>query len=146
DIGGCYFNLENYTEAFSWFRKSLERNPQNATAHYGLGLCYHHTGDSLRSLHHYFEAIKLKPDYTEAYNNIASVSINQESDYKTGIEMLKKGIENCSDESVLTMIYLNLSRAYNTLGEFALADHYKAEYLKSWGFDFIIEEDDDDDD
>jgi hypothetical protein len=44
------------------------------------------------------------------------------------------------------MIYLNLSRAYNTLGEFTLADHYKAEYLKSWGFDFIIEEDDDDDD
>jgi tetratricopeptide (TPR) repeat protein len=144
NIGACFFNMKNFTEAFSRFRKSLKMNPQSAEAHYGLGLCYQHTNDSYRAMHHYFEAIKLKPDYTDAYNNIAAVTINQEGDYKTGIEMLKKAINNCSDKQSMIMVYMNLSRVYNKLHEFTLADYYKAEYMKSLGFDFLFEEEDDD--
>ena len=135
NIGGCYINLKNFTEASTHFGKALEINPQSAEAHYGLGLCYQHTDDGYRAMHHYFEAIKLNPNYREAYNNIAAITINQEGDYKTGIEMLKKTIETCPDQQATTLIYLNLSRAYKALCEFTLADYYKAEYMKSLGFD-----------
>jgi len=144
NIGGCYFNLKNFTEAFSWFRKSLEKDPQSADAHYGMGLCYQHTDDGYRAMHHYFEAVKIKPDFTDAYNNIAAITINQDGDYKAGIEMLKKAIDICPDKKSLTIVYLNLTHVYNRLREFTLADHYKAEYMKSLGFDVSFEEDDDD--
>jgi tetratricopeptide (TPR) repeat protein len=143
NIGGCYFSLENYPEAFNWFRKSLEQNPQNATAHYGMGLCYEHTGDSYRALYHYWEAIKIRPDYTDAYNNFAAVTINQEGDYKAGIEMLKKAIDNCKDKKETTIVYNNLYRAYTLLREFTLANYYQNEYMKSLGFDSIVDDDDD---
>jgi tetratricopeptide (TPR) repeat protein len=145
NIGGCYFNMQNFTEAIAWFRKSLEKNPQSEVSHYGMGLCYQHTNDGYRAMHHYFEAVKIKPDYTDAYNNIAAVTINQEGDYKAGIEMLKKAIDSCPDKKSLTIVYLNLTRVYNKLREFTLADYYKAEYMKSVGFDFSFEEDDEDD-
>ncbi|HEY4788089.1 MAG TPA: tetratricopeptide repeat protein [Bacteroidales bacterium] len=145
NIGGCYFNMKNYTEAFSWFRKLLEKDPQSADAHYGLGLCYQHTDDGYRAMHHYFEAVKIKPDFTDAYNNIAAITINQEGDYKAGIEMLKKAIDSCTDKKSLTIVYLNLTHVYNKLREFTLADYYKAEYMKSLGFDVSFEEDEDDD-
>lgn len=144
NIGACFLNMKNYTEAFSWFRKSLEINPQSADAHYGLGLCYQQTNDSYRAMHHYFEAVKIRPDFTDAYNNIAAVTINQEGDYKAGIEMLKKAIDTCTDKKSLTIVYLNLTHVYKRLREFTLADYYKAEYMKSLGFDVSFEEDDDD--
>lgn len=146
DIGGCYFNMQNYTEAFGWFRKSLEKDPECAESHYGLGLCYQHTDDGYRALHHYFEAVKIKPDYINAYNNIAAITINQESDYKQGIAMLQKAIDNCEDTNSLTMVYLNLTRVYKRLCEFELADYYKAQYMKSLGFDVLFEDDDEDED
>jgi len=145
NIGACFLNMQHFTEAFSWFRKSLERNPQSADAHYGLGLCYQHTDDGYRAMHHYFEAVKIKPDFTDAYNNMAAVTINQEGDYKTGIEMLKKAIDNCPDKKSLIGVFLNLTRVYNRLREFTLADYYKAEYIKSVGFDVSFDDDDDDD-
>lgn len=147
NIGACYINMKNYTEAFSLFGKWLEKNPNSAEAHYGMGLCYEHTGDGYRALHHYFEAVKIKPGYTDAYNNIAAVIINQEGDYKAGVEMLKKAIETSPDKDnkSLTLVYLNLTHIYKRLREFTLADYYKAEYMKSLGFDISFEEDDDDD-
>jgi len=146
NIGACFFNLKNYTEAFIQFRKSLEIDPQSADAHYGMGLCYQHTDDGYRAMHHYFEAVTLKPDFTDAYNNIAAVTINQEGDYQAGIEMLKKAIDTCPEKKSLTLVYLNLTHIYKRLCEFTLADYYKAEYMKSIGFDVSFEEDDDEED
>jgi tetratricopeptide (TPR) repeat protein len=143
NIGACFFNMKNFTEAFVWFRKVLEKYPESADALYGLGLCYQHTDDGYRAMHHYFEAVKIKPDYTDAYNNIAAITINQDGDYKAGIEMLKKAIDTCPDDKSLTLVYLNLTQLYKRLQEFALADYYKAEYMKSMGFDVSLDDDDD---
>ena len=137
--------MNHFQEASSCFKKALEISPLSAVAHYGLGLCYQHTNDGYRALHHYFEALKLKPDYLEAYNNIAAVTVNEDGDFKAGVDMLKKAIDNCPDKNSLTIIYLNLYRVYSTLKEFALADYYHAEYMKSVGFDVFFEEEDDED-
>ena len=144
-IGETYWQKKNYKESSVWFKKALEKDSQSWNAHYGLGLCYHHTDDAYRALHHYFEAIKIKPDFTNAYNIIAAITINDEGDIKKGIEMLKKALENNKNKKSLSQIYQNLSSVYNKIYEYDLADYYKTEFLKSVGLDFLFSENDEED-
>lgn len=145
-IGETYWQMENYKESSNWFKMALEKNPQSSNAHYGMGLCYQHTDDAYRALHHYSEAIKIKPDFTDAYNNIAAITINVEGDIKKGVEMLNKALENNNDKTSLTQIYQNLSRVYSKICEYDLAAFYKKEFLKSVGLDMLFTESDEDDD
>lgn len=146
-LAETYWQMGNYSESIAWFNQALEKDPQSWNAHYGMGLCYERIDDSYRALHHYFEAIRIKPDCTNAYNNIAAVTINKEGDIKGGIEMLNKALENNTDKESLTLIYQNLSRVYHAIYEYDLAKHYKAEFLKSVGLEcFISEEEDFDED
>jgi len=144
-LGETYWQIKNYKESTIWFKKALEINPQSSNAHYGMGLCYQHTNDAYRALHHYFEAIKIKPDFTNAYNNIAAITINVECDIKRGIEMLNKALENNKDKASLAQIYQNLSRVYNKIYEYDLAGYYQKEFLKSVGLDILLSENDEDD-
>ena len=97
-------------------------------------------------MHHYFEVIKIKPDYTNAYINIAAVTINKEGDIKKGIEMLNKALENNNDKESLSLIYQNLSRVYHRTYEYDLAEHYKKEFIKSVGLEGLFPEYNDGDD
>jgi tetratricopeptide (TPR) repeat protein len=144
-LGETYWQMKNYKESSNWFKKALEINPQSSNAHYGMGLCYQHTDDAYRALHHYFEAIKIKPDFTNAYNNIAVITINDEGDIKKGIEMLNNALETNNDKESLSQIYQNLSRVYNKIYEYDLAKYYKKEFLKSVGLDIFLSENDEDD-
>jgi len=144
-LGETYWQMKNYKESSTWFKKSLEINPQSSNAHYGLGLCYQNTDDPYRAMHHYFEAIKIKPDFTEAYNNIATISINEEGDLKKGIEILNKALENNTNKESLTLIYQNLSRIYHRTCEYDLAEHYKKEFIKSVGLEGLFPEYNDED-
>lgn len=144
-LGETYWQMKNYKESSAWFKKSLEINPQSSNAHYGLGLCYQNTDDPYRAMHHYFEAIKIKPDFTEAYNNIATISINEEGDLKKGIEILNKALENNTNKESLTLIYQNLSRIYHRTCEYDLAEYYKKEFIKSVGLEGLFPEYNDED-
>jgi len=144
-LGETYWQMKNYKESATWFKKALEINPQSSNAHYGMGLCYQNTDDAYRALHHYFEAIKIKPDFTEAYNNIATISINEEGDIKKGIEILNKALENNTNKDSLTLIYQNLSRVYHRTLQYDLAEKYKKEFIKSLGLEGLFPEYYDDD-
>ena len=143
-LGETYWQMKNYKESTIWFKKALEINPQSSNAHYGLGLCYQNTDDPYRAMHHYSEAIKIKPDFTEAYNNIATISINEEGDLKKGIEILNKALENNTNKDSLTLIYQNLSRIYHRTYQYDLAKYYKKEFIKSVGLEGLFPEYNDD--
>ena len=53
-------------------QKSVELSPQDAQAHYNLGINYKELGKFEEAVKSYKEAIALKPDYAEAYNNLGS--------------------------------------------------------------------------
>ena len=145
-LGETYWQMKNYKESSKWFKKALEIDPQSSNAHYGMGLCYQHTDDAYRALHHYFEAIKIKPDFTNAYINIAAVTINKQGDIKKGIEMLNKALENNNDKESLSLIYQNLSRVYHRTCEYDLAEYYQKEFIKSVGLEGLFPEYDEGDD
>jgi tetratricopeptide (TPR) repeat protein len=111
-----------------------------------MGVCYHYTDEPYRALHHYFAAIKIKPDFTKAYNNIAAITINVESDIKQGIEILNKALENNNDKESRTLIYQNLWRVYHKTLQYDLAEHYKKEFIKSVGLEGLFPEYNDSDD
>ena len=127
-------------ESSIWFKKALEKNPKSSNAHYGMGLCYQYTDDPYCALHHYFAAIKIKPDFIEAYNNIAAITINVEGDIKQGIEILNKALENNKDKESRSLIYQNLSRVYHRTYQYDLAEHYKKEFIKSVGLEGLFPE------
>jgi hypothetical protein len=90
--------------------------------------------------------LALKSDFTNAYINIAAITINDEGDIKRGIEMLYKALENNNDKESLTLIYQNLPRVYNKIHEYDLAEYYKKEFIKSVGLKGLFPEYNDGDD
>lgn len=144
-IGETCWQKKEYDEAARWFKIALEKNPQSANAHYGMGLCYQDTDDYYRAMHHYTEALKIKPDFTNVYNNIAALTINHEGQLKKGIELLEKAIESTEDKNSIGNIYMNLARVYNKICEYDKANYYKAKFIKCCGFDVTFEEDEEDD-
>lgn len=71
----------------------LEQIRQNPTPekYLALGLSYYQTGQYQKSIDMALEAIKMKADYAEAYNNI-SAAYNELKQYDTAISFLKKAI------------------------------------------------------
>ena len=116
-------------------KEYLEKNPEAADSHFGLGLCYEGMEDHYLAMHHYTETLKLKPGFANALNNIAGIAVNEEGQLKKGIELLEKAIETAEDKNTLTIIYMNLSRVYNKISDYDKADYYKTLYMKSLGFD-----------
>lgn len=81
-IGEAYWHLKEYDKAMAQFKQVLDRNPLDARAYYSLGLCYQDTDDYYMAMHNYMEALKIKPDYAEAINNIGALSFIHEGDIK----------------------------------------------------------------
>lgn len=74
DSGLMLYEEGNYEEAATAFRQALKLTPQNAEAHYGLGITQYSLKafkDSLESLK---QAIRYKPDWPEAHFRLGLVS------------------------------------------------------------------------
>src|SRR5665213_2489263 len=123
NIGGTYWQQKQYDQAMQWFKKALEKNPKSAQAHYGMGLCYQGTED-YRAMHHYTEALKIKPDFTAVFNNIAFIAVNHDGELKKGIEMLEKAVESAEDKNSLGLVYLNLAKIYGMISDYDKAEYY----------------------
>jgi tetratricopeptide (TPR) repeat protein len=53
------------------------KSPQKARPHYNLGTSLSAEGKTSEAIHHYLEAIRIKPDYAEAYGNLGVDLMNQ---------------------------------------------------------------------
>ena len=63
----------NYPEALALMTKAITLDGSSAEIHHNIGPIYRVIGDFEQAENHYREAIRLKPDYAEAYFNLASV-------------------------------------------------------------------------
>jgi tetratricopeptide (TPR) repeat protein len=71
-LGYAYANLGRDKDAIEIFQKIIQINPKIAYAHYGLAL-YLSEEMYEKQLEHFKEAIKLKPDFKEAYSSIGYI-------------------------------------------------------------------------
>ena len=92
-----------------------ENNFGTADKKFIKGLSEQNKGDQEKAIRHYKEAIKIKPNYYDAYNNKGLAYANsKEKDYKKAIECYNKALEIKPDKYEA---YNNMGNAYNGLGE-----------------------------
>ena len=73
NIGLASFYLKQYRDAAEAYRQAIKLDPYNAAdAHYALGLVYRDWGKADEEIQAYKQAIRLKPDYTSAYERLGA--------------------------------------------------------------------------
>ena len=63
---------KQFAAAAAEWRKALELQPGEASAHYNLGLSLFQSGRAVEAIEHYERALQLSPEYPEAHNNLGS--------------------------------------------------------------------------
>lgn len=90
NIGLASYYLKNYREAAENYRQAIRLDPYNAAdAQYALGLVYRDWGRPEEEIQAYKQAIKLKPDYTSAYERLGSRYLKSKK-YPEAIETFKQ--------------------------------------------------------
>lgn len=90
NIGLASFYLKQYREAAEAYRQSIKLDPYNAAdAHYALGLVYRDWGRPDDEIHAYKQAIRLRPDYTVAYERLGARYLKSKK-YSEAIEIFRQ--------------------------------------------------------
>jgi tetratricopeptide (TPR) repeat protein len=63
---------KQFAAAAAEWKKALALQPDEASAHYNLGLSLFQSGQPVEAIEHYERAIQLSPEYPEAHNNLGS--------------------------------------------------------------------------
>jgi tetratricopeptide (TPR) repeat protein len=63
------------SEAVTALQDVLPRDPDNAAAHFQLGVAFDQLGDQSRAASEWREAVRLRPDFLDAHRSLAGVSI-----------------------------------------------------------------------
>ena len=71
DIGGQRnFDDTEALEALEVYLESIRINPNDAKAHYNLGLAYSKRGENIEAIKEFKQAIKIEPNYTDAHYSL----------------------------------------------------------------------------
>lgn len=155
-IGNTFLSPGIDDHIFEIFKERLNSSDEKDYANCHLAVMYQDRGDYYMAMHHYTEAIKLNPDIAEAYNNMALLALEHEGDLNESEALLNKAMAALerrkitepqyagSNEWLISLFYLNLSRVYKTMTDFEKAARYKSKFVERMGFT-ILEDDDDND-
>jgi len=107
NIGLASFYLKQYRDAADAYRQAIKMDPYNAfDAYYALGLVYRDWGRPDEEIQAYKQAIRLKPDYTSAYDRLGACYMRAKK-YAEAVEVFRQ----------LTALKPGDAIAINNLGE-----------------------------
>lgn len=107
NIGLANYYLKQYKEAAEGYRQAIRIDPYNAAdAYYALGLVYRDWGRPDDEIQAYKQAIRLRQDYTSAYERLGSRYLKSKK-YREAIEIFKQ----------LSMLKPGDANAQNSMGE-----------------------------
>ena len=99
--------------------KAAEMDPENPDLHHGIALVYRDLGEYQLSLQHFKKALALKPQFSEAQNNLGTLYLLMRKwDLAIG----------CFQNAVKDILYKTPEIAYNNMG---YAYYNKGEYEKA---------------
>jgi tetratricopeptide (TPR) repeat protein len=106
--GDIYMARKMYREAIDIFRSGPPKDPvlMNKT-----GIAYHQLAQLNLARKAYEQALRIKPDYVEAMNNLGTVYYSQKS-YRRAISWYDKALKIAPREPKSASIYMNLGTAY----------------------------------
>jgi tetratricopeptide (TPR) repeat protein len=104
-------NKRDMAEAMTWYRKTLDMNPGERKANFGMGYCHNATGKYNEAIAYLKKAIEKEPDYTAAYVELG-YSYYKIGKYPDAIDHLNKAISlNPKNENAryyATLVYIVL--------------------------------------
>ena len=106
--GDIYMARKQYREAIDTFREGSPKDPVLLNK---VGIAYHQMMNLDNARKSYEQALKLKPDYVEAMNNLGTVYYARKS-FRRAIGWYNKALKVAPEESKSASIYMNLGTAY----------------------------------
>ncbi len=137
DISEKFLAANDVAQALKYLSLAEKKLPKDPQVQYYLGLAYEIRGLPNEALAHYQNAIALKPDYSEAYNNLGTFYAAR-NDFIKAEEYYRKALANPAYETPFFGFY-NLGRLNEKRGdlEAALKDYDQAiRLLPSYGAAF----------
>ena len=136
NLGLANYYLKQYREAAENYRQAIRLDPYNAAdAYYALGLVYRDWGRADEEIQAYKAAIKLRQDYTSAYERLGSRYLKSKK-YLEAIEtfkqiaVLKPGDANAPNN--MGEAYLELGRLPEAMESFRQAIRLKPDFGKAY--------------
>jgi len=130
------FYLKQYKEAAEAYRQSIKLDPYNAAdAQFALGLVYRDWGKPDEEIQAYKQAIRLRPDYTAAYERLGSRYLKSKK-YNEAIEMfrqlatLKPGDANAPNN--MGEAYFELNKLNEAVESFRQSIRLKPDFGKAY--------------
>lgn len=136
NIGLASFYLKQYKEAENAYRQSIKLDPYNAAdAHYALGLVYRDWSKPDDEIQAYKQAIRLRPDYTVAYERLGSrylrsKKFNEAVEVFRQLAALKPGDANAPNN--MGEAYLELNRLNDAVESFRQSIRLKPDFGKAY--------------
>src|SRR5215204_2098240 len=136
NIGLASFYLKQYKDAADAYRQSIKLDPYNAAdAHYAIGLVYRDWGKPDDEIQAYKQAIRLRPDYTVAYERLGSRYLKSKK-YGEAIEIfrqlsaLKPGDANAPNN--MGEAYFELNKLNEALESFRQSIRLKPDFGRAY--------------
>ncbi len=130
-LGESYLALERPAEAIPYLEAALLIRPTDADALYQAGLAYQAAAQPQTALERYHAAVRLVPDFVEAYQGMAGIYAELDQpdhenyalgmvalsrqDYRESARYLEKAVDALPD---FAPAHLGVGLAYERLGEF----------------------------
>jgi len=136
NIGLANFYLKHYKEASEAYRQSIKLDPYNAAdAYYALGLVYRDWGKADDEIQAYKAAIRLRPDYTVAYERLGarylrSKKFNEAVEIFRQLSALKPGDANAPNNMGEALLELN--RLNDAVESFRQSIRLKPDFGKAY--------------
>jgi tetratricopeptide (TPR) repeat protein len=136
NIGLANFYLKQYKDASEAYRQSIKLDPYNAAdAYYALGLVYRDWGKADDEIQAYKAAIRLRPDYTVAYERLGarylrSKKFNEAVEIFRQLSALKPGDANAPNNMGEALLELN--RLNDAVESFRQSIRLKPDFGKAY--------------
>jgi tetratricopeptide (TPR) repeat protein len=136
NIGLASYYLKQYKEAENAYRQSIKLDPYNAAdAQYALGLVFRDWGKPDEEIQAYKQAIRLRPDYTVAFERLGSRYLKSKK-YNEAIEIfrqlatLKPGDANAPNN--MGEAYFELNKLNEAMESFRQSIRLKPDFGKAY--------------
>jgi len=102
-----------YGDAAEEYRQALAVQPNDASVHNKLGICYQQLQNDAMARREYDRALEINPAYAEAWNNVGTLEQARKR-FKQAVRAYKKAIDL---KPALATLWKNLGYAYLALGQ-----------------------------
>lgn len=126
NMGGCYYELQNYDKSIECYNKALFKNPKNDRALLYLGGNYYSKGDTRKAIDYYNKALALKPADSEIKEALSIANQNLGDDLlEKALDLYNAGKFNETFNMLNQVLKLNPKNAYGYYYRALIYDEWK---------------------